>query len=86
MHVFSIKILSLVKVKTIILTMNTTSCDLESHLRAGRVYRRDELLPFSKSLDRDLSLLTTKGALEKLGAGLYYKPAKSYWKSRISCS
>lgn len=58
--------------------MNTRSHEnLASHLRAGRVYRRDELLPFSKALDRDLNLLTTKGVLERVGAGLYYKPAKS---------
>ena len=58
--------------------MNTKSYEnLASHLRAGRVYRRDELLSFSKALDRDLSLLTSKGVLEKVGAGLYYKPAKS---------
>lgn len=58
--------------------MNTTSYEnLALHLRAGRVYRRDELLSFSKALDRDLSLLTAKGVLERLGAGLYYKPAKS---------
>lgn len=58
--------------------MNTISCEnLASHLRAGRVYRRDELLSFSKALDRDLSLLTSHGVLEKVGAGLYYKPVKS---------
>jgi hypothetical protein len=58
--------------------MNTTRHEnLASHLRAGRVYRRDELLSFSKALDRDLSLLTAEGVLEKVGAGLYYKPAKS---------
>jgi len=58
--------------------MNTTSHEnLASHLRSGRVYRREELLSFSKALDRDLNLLTTSGVLEKVGAGLYYMPQKS---------
>ena len=58
--------------------MNTMRYEkLTSHLRAGMVYRRGDLLPFSKAVDRDLSLLTKRGVLEKLGSGLYYKPAKS---------
>ena len=60
--------------------MNTTSAQkLASHLKSGRVYRRDELLPFSKAVDRDLNLLTQKGLLEKVAAGIYYSPAKSLY-------
>lgn len=60
------------------LIMNTSAHEkFASHLRAGRVYRRRELLHLSKTTDRDLILLTNSGFLEKVGAGLYYKPAKS---------
>lgn len=59
------------------LNMNTNTQKLTSFLRAGRVYRRDELLHLSKAIDRDLSLLTRNGYLEKVAAGLYYKPANS---------
>lgn len=54
--------------------MNTTTRQLVSHLKSGRVYRRESLLPFSKAIDRDLMALTTEGVLEKVAAGLYYKP------------
>jgi hypothetical protein len=50
-----------------------------SHLKAGKVYRRDDLLPFSKAVDRDLNSLTLRGVLEKVAAGLYYKPAHSLY-------
>jgi len=50
---------------------------LNSHMEAGRVYRRDMLLSFSKAIDRDLDSLVKKGNLWKLAGGLYYKPAKS---------
>lgn len=60
--------------------MNTYSFEkLNSHLRPGRVYRRDMLLAFSKALDRDLEALVTKGQLQKLAGGLYYKPAMSFF-------
>jgi hypothetical protein len=50
---------------------------LTSHLKAGRTYRREMLVPFSKAIDRDLMKLTQQGILEKVGSGLYYKPAIS---------
>ena len=50
---------------------------LYSHLDFGKVYRREELLPFSHSIDRDLALLNSKGMLEKLSGGIYYKPKLS---------
>src|SRR5688572_29733901 len=61
--------------------MNTTTRQLVSHLKSGRVYRREALLPFSKAVDRDLMDLTTEGVLEKVAAGLYYKPATSRFGS-----
>lgn len=58
--------------------MNTYSYDqLNNHMRAGHVYRREMLLPYSKALDRDLDTLVEKGLVKKLAAGLYYKPAQS---------
>ncbi len=58
--------------------MHTTSYKkLASHLKTGRTYRREMLVPFSKAIDRDLMKLTQQGILEKVGSGLYYKPATS---------
>ncbi len=50
---------------------------LNKHLRSGRVYRRDMLLPYSKALDRDIKTLVEKGEVRKLAGGLFYKPAIS---------
>jgi hypothetical protein len=47
---------------------------LKRHLRPGRVYRREDLLPWSRSLDRHLKELTVDGTLQKLRTGLYYCP------------
>ncbi|MEK6733710.1 MAG: DUF6088 family protein [Pseudomonadota bacterium] len=47
---------------------------LYSHMDFGKVYRREDLLPFSHAIDRDLSTLKSKGMLEKLSGGIYYKP------------
>jgi hypothetical protein len=49
---------------------------LKRHLRPGRVYRREDLLPWSCSVDRHLKELTTDGTLQKLRKGLYYFPRK----------
>ncbi|MHB1936852.1 MAG: hypothetical protein ACYCOR_09715 [Acidobacteriaceae bacterium] len=46
-------------------------------LRAGRVYRREDLLPFSKAVDRHLRELVADGLLTKLAQGLYYAPRNS---------
>lgn len=50
---------------------------LKKHLKKGRVYRRDELMKWSKSVDRHLEELTTEGTLQKLSQGLYYSPKES---------
>src|SRR5260370_35877810 len=42
----------------------------------GRVYRREDLLPWSRSLDRHHKELTLHGNLQKLRTGLYYCPRK----------
>jgi hypothetical protein len=49
---------------------------LRRHLRPGRVYRRQDLLPWSHSVDRHLKELIADGTLQKLWTGLYYSPRK----------
>src|SRR5260370_37488160 len=57
--------------------MRTSTLErLKRHLRPGRVYRREDLLPWSRSLDRHLKELTLHGNLQKLRTGLYYCPRK----------
>jgi hypothetical protein len=46
-------------------------------LRAGRVYRREDLVPFSTAVDRHLRALVESGQLTKLAQGLYYAPRNS---------
>jgi hypothetical protein len=50
---------------------------LVRHLRAGRVYRREDLVPYSSSVDRELQQLVAAGRLTKAAQGLYYAPRKS---------
>ncbi len=50
---------------------------LLDQMEAGRVYRRQELSSFSKAVDRDLAALVKEKKIEKVGAGLYYKPMVS---------
>ena len=50
---------------------------LDNHVRAGKVYRREDLLPFSTSVDRQLHRLVATGKMRKLAQGLYYKPRKN---------
>lgn len=50
---------------------------LKQHLTEGALYRRHDLLAWSKSVDRHLQELVKEGALKKLRGGLYYKPSKS---------
>lgn len=50
---------------------------IHSKLQSGQVYRREAFLGLSKAADRDLIMLVNQGLLEKVGAGLYYKPKKS---------
>jgi hypothetical protein len=50
---------------------------LVRRLRPGRVYRREELSTWSRSVDRDLQQLVGGGFLQKLAQGLYYAPRQS---------
>src|SRR5260370_10174496 len=57
--------------------MRTSALEqLKRHLRPGRVYRREDLLRWSRSLDRHLKKLTVDGTLQKLRTGLYYCPRR----------
>lgn len=58
--------------------MHTTRYEkLSANLRVGCVYRREDLLVFSKAVDRDLHQLSEQGVLEKVAPGLYYVPKMS---------
>ena len=48
--------------------------ELKSHLRPGRVYRREELARWSNAVDRHLKQLVSDGTLTKLAGGLYLYP------------
>jgi hypothetical protein len=50
---------------------------LEKQLKIGKVYRRENLVVFSKSIDRELQKLVKEKKLKKLETGLYYCPRKS---------
>jgi hypothetical protein len=50
---------------------------LAQHLRDGKVYRREDLVPYSTSVDRELQQLVAAGRLTKAAQGLYYVPRKS---------
>lgn len=50
---------------------------LSRHVRAGKVYRREDLVTYSTSVDRELQQLVSQGVLQKLAQGLYYKPKKN---------
>ena len=50
---------------------------LVRHVRAGKVYRREDLVPYSTSVDRELQQLVAAGRLTKAAQGLYYAPRKS---------
>lgn len=50
---------------------------LYSYMKPGLVYRRENLLPFSNNLDKNLNTLVAENKLKKPATGLYYKPKPS---------
>lgn len=58
-------------------TAKVGSADLAGALRAGRVYRREDLARVSNAVDRHLRELVAGGQLKKLAQGLYYVPRQS---------
>ena len=57
--------------------MMTALEKFEDQLRAGKVYRREDLSRLSNAVDRHLKELSSQGKLRKLAAGLYYRPRKT---------
>ncbi len=51
--------------------------ELKKYLKRGKVYRRSDLVKWSKSVDRHLEALVEDGTLQKLSQGLYYFPEES---------
>jgi len=51
--------------------------EVKKHLREGQVYRRADLLQWSKAVDRHLKMLLEAGVLTKLSHGLYLYPKKT---------
>ena len=51
--------------------------EVKKHLHSGQVYRRAELMEWSKSVDRHLKQLLEEGTLTKLSGGLYCCPKKT---------
>src|SRR3546814_18474193 len=54
-----------------------SAAHLAGELRAGRVYRREDLAHLSTAVDRHLRELVTTGKLKKLAQGLYPAPKQS---------
>jgi len=50
---------------------------LRKHLKAGKVYRRADLLPYTTAPDRHLAALVSDGSLTKVSQGVYYVPRAS---------
>ncbi|MBO9101743.1 MULTISPECIES: DUF6088 family protein [unclassified Rhizobium] len=50
---------------------------LKKHLRAGKVYRREDLVQWSSSIDRHLQQLLAEGYLTKLSTGIYHRPKQT---------
>lgn len=55
----------------------TAAASLSKKLRAGGVYRREDLASVSRAVDRNLRELLDKGRLKKLSQGIYYVPRQS---------
>ena len=53
------------------------AADLAGELRAGHVYRREDLARLSTAVDRHLRALVANGKLKKLAQGLYHAPKSS---------
>lgn len=56
---------------------NTAVANLSRRLRAGSVYRREDLAATSNAVDRHLKQLQELGRVKKLSQGLYYVPRHS---------
>jgi len=59
------------------LSSQSKATPLARHLRAGKGYRREDLVAYSTSVDRELQQMVAAGRLAKAAQGLYYAPRKS---------
>lgn len=50
---------------------------LVQRIRVGKVYRREDMVQWSNSIDHDLQQLVAEGRLKKPAQGLYYVPRKT---------
>jgi hypothetical protein len=57
--------------------LHSATASVLKAVRPGRVYRREDLVPFSTAVDRHLQELVSSGQLTKLARGLYYSPRGS---------
>lgn len=53
------------------------AAELKGRLKAGKVYRREDLVRYSNAVDRHLASLVNEGTLEKIAQGIYYFPKQT---------
>jgi hypothetical protein len=58
-------------------SLRGTTAHLADELKAGHVYRREDLARLSNAVDRHLRELVSMGKLQKLAQGLYHAPKQS---------
>ena len=58
-------------------SLRGAAAHLADELKAGRVYRREDLARLSTAVDRHLRELVATGRLKKLAQGLYHAPKQS---------
>ena len=66
-----------VAVSSSVEALRGATAHLAAELRAGRVYRREDLARMSNAVDRHLRELVASGRLKKLAQGLYHAPRQS---------
>ena len=58
-------------------SLRGATAHLADELKAGHVYRREDLARLSNAVDRHLRELVSMGKLQKLAQGLYHAPKQS---------
>jgi hypothetical protein len=58
-------------------SLRGATAQLADELKAGHVYRREDLVRLSNAVDRHLRELVSMGKLQKLAQGLYHAPKQS---------
>ncbi len=58
-------------------SLRSATANLADELKAGHVYRREDLARLSNAVDRHLRELVSMGKLQKLAQGLYHAPKQS---------